>query len=211
MRGVYRVFTQCIVCEWVYGYYWRADGEKKDIDERRLVGSTEGTQAKIPLLLLLVYQYHTLHLWQQEGGIEKPAKAKRTCFIKIRNPRIRRCKECADRSGRCSANCIGQPQQMPKFPWRRSMVKSDRMCYPTESVNESAVDGSNQWGDAPVYHAAAGSRTSSAGNKSGGSVGHKIYMQRWMAYLLMLPLVVDTVVSWSCYVFPWSIVKELAI
>ena len=45
-------------------------------------------------------------------------------------------------------------------------------------------------GDAPVYHAAAGSQTSSAGNKSGGSVGHKIYMQLMNGVSHMLPLVV---------------------
>lgn len=45
-------------------------------------------------------------------------------------------------------------------------------------------------GDAPVYHAVAVSQTSSAGNKSGGSVGHKIYMQLMNGVSHMLPLVV---------------------
>ena len=40
-------------------------------------------------------------------------------------------------------------------------------------------------GDAPVYHAAAGSQTSSAGNKSGGSVGHKLSL---IHIFLQLPL-----------------------
>lgn len=80
-------------------------------------------------------------------------------------------------------------QQMPRFQWNVSMVKSEsNVRYPTESVKQISSD-EHQWG-APVYHAAAGSQTSSVGNKSGGSVGHKIYMQLMNGVSHMLPLVV---------------------
>ena len=45
-------------------------------------------------------------------------------------------------------------------------------------------------GDAPVYHAAAGSQSSSSSTKSGGNVGHKIYTQLMNGVSHMLPLVV---------------------
>lgn len=45
-------------------------------------------------------------------------------------------------------------------------------------------------GDAPVYHAAAGSQNTSSGAKAGGSAGHKIYTQLMNGVSHMLPLVV---------------------
>lgn len=45
-------------------------------------------------------------------------------------------------------------------------------------------------GDVPVYHAAAGSQSSSSNAKAGGGAGHKIYMQLMNGVSHMLPLVV---------------------
>lgn len=45
-------------------------------------------------------------------------------------------------------------------------------------------------GDVPVYHAAAGSQSSSSNTKAGGGAGHKIYMQLMNGVSHMLPLVV---------------------
>mgnify|MGYP006905549192 CR=1 FL=1 len=82
-------------------------------------------------------------------------------------------------------------QQMPKFPWNVSMVKKVIECQVSDGISKAdqLIDRAIN-GDAPVYHAAAGSQTSSAGNKSGGSVGHKIYMQLMNGVSHMLPLVV---------------------
>lgn len=77
----------------------RADSEKKDIDERLAdTGSTEGTQAKI--LAVTSCPTGIAHTYMAAEGIEKAEKSKEL-FYKDRNPRIRRCKECADRSGDC--------------------------------------------------------------------------------------------------------------
>ncbi len=48
-------------------------------------------------------------------------------------------------------------------------------------------------GDVPVYHAAAGSQSSSSNAKAGGGAGHKIYMQLMNGVSHMLPLVVAVV------------------
>ena len=50
-------------------------------------------------------------------------------------------------------------------------------------------------GDVPVYHAAAGSQSSSSNAKAGSGAGHKIYMQLMNGVSHMLPLVVGRLVS----------------
>ena len=54
-----------------------------------------------------------------------------------------------------------------------------------DALIERAING-----DAPVYHAAEGSKAASSGAKSGGGAGHKIYMQLMNGVSHMLPLVV---------------------
>ena len=166
----------------------RADSEKKDIDERLAdTGSAEGTQAKI--LAVTSCPTGIAHTYMAAEGIEKAAKAK-NCFVKIETRGSGGAKNVLTDQEIADADCIIVAADA-KVPMERFDGKKVIECQVSDGISKAdqlidrAIDG-----DAPVYHAAAGSQTSSAGNKSGGSVGHKIYMQLMNGVSHMLPLVV---------------------
>ena len=166
----------------------RADSEKKDIDERLAdTGSTEGTQAKI--LAVTSCPTGIAHTYMAAEGIEKAAKAK-NCFIKIETRGSGGAKNVLTDQEIADADCIIVAADA-KVPMERFDGKKVIECQVSDGISKAdqLIDRAIN-GDAPVYHAAAGSQTSSAGNKSGGSVGHKIYMQLMNGVSHMLPLVV---------------------
>ena len=166
----------------------RADSEKKDIDERLAdTGSTEGTQAKI--LAVTSCPTGIAHTYMAAEGIEKAAKAK-NCFIKIETRGSGGAKNVLTDQEIADADCIIVAADA-KVPMERFDGKKVIECQVSDGISKAdqLIDRAIN-GDAPVYHAAAGSLTSSAGNKSGGSVGHKIYMQLMNGVSHMLPLVV---------------------
>lgn len=166
----------------------RADSEKKDIDERLAdTGSTEGTQAKI--LAVTSCPTGIAHTYMAAEGIEKAAKAK-NCFIKIETRGSGGAKNVLTDQEIADADCIIVAADA-KVPMERFDGKKVIECQVSDGISKAdqLIDRAIN-GDAPVYHAAVGSQTSSAGNKSGGSVGHKIYMQLMNGVSHMLPLVV---------------------
>lgn len=166
----------------------RADSEKKDIDERLAdTGSTEGTQAKI--LAVTSCPTGIAHTYMAAEGIEKAAKAK-NCFIKIETRGSGGAKNVLTDQEIADADCIIVAADA-KVPMERFDGKKVIECQVSDGISKAdqLIDRAIN-GDAPVYHAAAGSQTSSAGNKSGGSVGHKIYMQLMNGVSHMLPFVI---------------------
>lgn len=170
----------------------RADSEKKDIDERLAdTGSAEGTQAKI--LAVTSCPTGIAHTYMAAEGIEKAAKAK-NCFVKIETRGSGGAKNVLTDQEIADADCIIVAADA-KVPMERFDGKKVIECQVSDGISKAdqLIDRAIN-GDAPVYHAAAGSQTSSAGNKSGGSVGHKIYMQLMNGVSHMLPLVVGGVI-----------------
>ena len=166
----------------------RADSEKKDIDERLAdTGSAEGTQAKI--LAVTSCPTGIAHTYMAAEGIEKAAKAK-NCFVKIETRGSGGAKNVLTDQEIADADCIIVAADA-KVPMERFDGKKVIECQVSDGISKAdqLIDRAIN-GDAPVYQAAAGSQTSSAGNKSGGSVGHKIYMQLMNGVSHMLPLVV---------------------
>ncbi len=166
----------------------RADSEKKDIDERLAdTGSAEGTQAKI--LAVTSCPTGIAHTYMAAEGIEKVAKAK-NCFVKIETRGSGGAKNVLTDQEIADADCIIVAADA-KVPMERFDGKKVIECQVSDGISKAdqLIDRAIN-GDAPVYHATAGSQTSSAGNKSGGSVGHKIYMQLMNGVSHMLPLVV---------------------
>ena len=166
----------------------RVDSEKKDIDERLAdTGSAEGTQAKI--LAVTSCPTGIAHTYMAAEGIEKAAKAK-NCFVKIETRGSGGAKNVLTDQEIADADCIIVAADA-KVPMERFDGKKVIECQVSDGISKAdqLIDRAIN-GDAPVYHAAAGSQTSSAGNKSGGSVGHKIYMQLMNGVSHMLPLVV---------------------
>ena len=166
----------------------RVDSEKKDIDERLAdTGSAEGTQAKI--LAVTSCPTGIAHTYMAAEGIEKAAKAK-NCFVKIETRGSGGAKNVLTDQEIADADCIIVAADA-KVPMERFDGKKVIECQVSDGISKAdqLIDRAIN-GDVPVYHAAAGSQTSSAGNKSGGSVGHKIYMQLMNGVSHMLPLVV---------------------
>lgn len=166
----------------------RVDSEKKDIDERLAdTGSAEGTQAKI--LAVTSCPTGIAHTYMAAEGIEKAAKAK-NCFVKIETRGSGGAKNVLTDQEIADADCIIVAADA-KVPMERFDGKKVIECQVSDGISKAdqLIDRAIN-GDAPVYYAAAGSQTSSAGNKSGGSVGHKIYMQLMNGVSHMLPLVV---------------------
>ena len=166
----------------------RADSEKKDIDERLAdTGSAEGTQAKI--LAVTSCPTGIAHTYMAAEGIEKAAKAK-NCFVKIETRGSGGAKNVLTDQEIADADCIIVAADA-KVPMERFDGKKVIECQVSDGISkadqliERAING-----DAPVYHAAAGSQVSSSSTKSGGSVGHKIYTQLMNGVSHMLPLVV---------------------
>ena len=166
----------------------RADSEKKDIDERLAdTGSAEGTQAKI--LAVTSCPTGIAHTYMAAEGIEKAAKAK-NCFVKIETRGSGGAKNVLTDQEIAEADCIIVAADA-KVPMERFDGKKVIECQVSDGISkaeqliERAING-----DAPVYHAAAGSQSSSSNTKSGGGVGHKIYMQLMNGVSHMLPLVV---------------------
>ena len=166
----------------------KADSEKKDIDERLAdTGSAEGTQAKI--LAVTSCPTGIAHTYMAAEGIEKAAKAK-NCFAKIETRGSGGAKNVLTDQEIADADCIIVAADA-KVPMERFDGKKVIECQVSDGISkadqliERAING-----DAPVYHAAAGSQVSSSSTKSGGSVGHKIYTQLMNGVSHMLPLVV---------------------
>ena len=166
----------------------RADSEKKDIDERLAdTGSTEGTQAKI--LAVTSCPTGIAHTYMAAEGIEKAAKAK-NCFVKIETRGSGGAKNVLTDQEIADADCIIVAADA-KVPMERFDGKKVIECQVSDGISkadqliERAING-----DAPVYHAAAGSQSSASSARSGGNVGHKIYTQLMNGVSHMLPLVV---------------------
>ena len=166
----------------------KADSEKKDIDERLAdTGLAEGTQAKI--FAVTSCPTGIAHTYMAAEGIEKAAKAK-NCFVKIETRGSGGAKNVLTDQEIADADCIIVAADA-KVPMERFDGKKVIECQVSDGISkadqliERAING-----DAPVYHAAAGSQSSSSSTKSGGSVGHKIYTQLMNGVSHMLPLVV---------------------
>ena len=166
----------------------KADSEKKDIDERLAdTGSAEGTQAKI--LAVTSCPTGIAHTYMAAEGIEKAAKAK-NCFVKIETRGSGGAKNVLTDQEIADADCIIVAADA-KVPMERFDGKKVIECQVSDGISKAdQLIGRAINGDAPVYHAAAGSQSSSSSTKSGGSVGHKIYTQLMNGVSHMLPLVV---------------------
>ena len=166
----------------------QADEEKKSVDERLAdMGEAEADQFKI--LAVTSCPTGIAHTYMAAEGIEKAAKAK-NCFVKIETRGSGGAKNVLTEQEIQDADCIivAADAQVPmdRFDGKKVIQRqvSDGISKADQLV-ERAISG-----DVPVYHAAAGSQSSSSNAKAGGGAGHKIYMQLMNGVSHMLPLVV---------------------
>lgn len=165
----------------------QADEETKSIDER-LEATGEATEEQFQILAVTSCPTGIAHTYMAAEGIDKAAKAK-GCFVKIETRGSGGAKNVLTDEEIAAADCIIVAADA-KVPMERFHGKHLIECQVSDGINkadqlvEQALSGNTK-----VYTAENGSaKTQSA--KSGGSAGHKIYMQLMNGVSHMLPFVV---------------------
>lgn len=165
----------------------KADDEKADIDER--LQDTGGTgSSKLKILAVTSCPTGIAHTYMAAEGIEKAAKEK-GCFVKIETRGSGGAKNVLTEQEIREAHCVIVAADA-QVPMDRFDGKKVIQCQVSDGISkagellERALSG-----DAPVYHAAAGSQTAPRSGKSGGAA-HKIYTQLMNGVSHMLPFVV---------------------
>ncbi len=166
----------------------KADEERGSIDERLAnTGAAVSGQAKI--LAVTSCPTGIAHTYMAAEGIEKAAKEK-GCYVKIETRGSGGAKNVLSAKDIEEADCIIVAADA-QVPMERFDGKKVIECQVSDGISkaaellERAVSG-----DAPVYHAAAGTRTAVQSAKKSGSVGHQIYTQLMNGVSHMLPFVV---------------------
>ncbi len=166
----------------------KEDEERGSIDERLAnTGAAVSGQAKI--LAVTSCPTGIAHTYMAAEGIEKAAKEK-GCYVKIETRGSGGAKNVLTAKDIEEADCIIVAADA-QVPMERFDGKKVIECQVSDGISkaaellERAVSG-----DAPVYHAAAGTRTAVQSAKKSGSVGHQIYTQLMNGVSHMLPFVV---------------------
>lgn len=166
----------------------KADDEKESIDER-LADTGDVTSSQIKILAVTSCPTGIAHTYMAAEGIEKAAKAK-DCFVKIETRGSGGAKNVLTDQEIEDADCIIVAADA-QVPMDRFDGKKVIECQVSDGI--SKADGLIERaiaGDAPIYHAASGSRPSKTTAKKSGSVGHQIYTQLMNGVSHMLPFVV---------------------
>lgn len=129
------------------------------------------------------------HTYMAAEGIEKAAKEK-GCFVKIETRGAGGAKNVLTQQEISEAHCIIVAADA-QVPMERFDGKKVIQCQVSDGISKAGELLERALaGDAPVYHAAAGSRgTAPTAGKSGGP-GHKVYTQLMNGVSHMLPFVV---------------------
>lgn len=165
----------------------KADEEKKSIDER-LSDTNCANASAVKILAVTSCPTGIAHTYMAAEGIEKAAKA-RDCFVKIETRGSGGAKNVLTAQEIREADCIIVAADA-QVPMDRFDGKKVIECQVSDGISKAGelLDRAIA-GDAPVYHAAAGSRPS-AQTKQGGGIGHQIYTQLMNGVSHMLPFVV---------------------
>ena len=166
----------------------KADDEKKSIDERLSdTGAITDSQAKI--LAVTSCPTGIAHTYMAAEGIEKAAKAK-NCFVKIETRGSGGAKNVLTDKEIEEADCIIVAADA-QVPMERFDGKKVIECQVSDGISkaEELIDRTIA-GNAPIYHAASGTRSVAKAKKTSGGVGHQIYTQLMNGVSHMLPFVV---------------------
>lgn len=166
----------------------RADEEKADIDQRlQDTGEAGKTGAKI--LAVTSCPTGIAHTYMAAEGIEKAAREK-GCYVKIETRGSGGAKNVLSAREIQEADCIIVAADA-QVPMDRFDGKKVIQCQVSDGISKAGelLDRALA-GDAPVYHAAAGSQPSAQKTGKSGGVGHQIYTQLMNGVSHMLPFVV---------------------
>lgn len=166
----------------------KADEEKADIDDRLAdTGNAEAGGAK--LLAVTSCPTGIAHTYMAAEGIEKAAK-ERNCTVKIETRGSGGAKNVLTAKEIEEADCIIVAADA-QVPMERFDGKKVIQCQVSDGISKAGelLDRAIA-GDAPIYHAAAGSVKSAQTTGKSGGAGHQIYTQLMNGVSHMLPFVV---------------------
>lgn len=166
----------------------RADEEKADIDER-LQDTGNADTSGVKILAVTSCPTGIAHTYMAAEGIEKAAK-ERGCYVKIETRGSGGAKNVLSDQDIKEAACIIVAADA-QVPMDRFDGKKVIQCQVSDGISKAGelLDRAIS-GDAPVYHAAAGSQSSPQTAGKSGGIGHKIYTQLMNGVSHMLPFVV---------------------
>lgn len=166
----------------------KADDEKESIDER-LADTKAADAGQVKILAVTSCPTGIAHTYMAAEGIEKAAK-ERDCFVKIETRGSGGAKNVLTQKEIEEAHCIIVAADA-QVPMDRFDGKKVIECQVSDGISKAGelLDRAIK-GDAPVYHAAAGARTSAPASKKSGGTGHQIYTQLMNGVSHMLPFVV---------------------
>lgn len=173
----------------------KADDEKAGIDERLAetsISEDSANNSEAPSFKLLAVTgcpTGIAHTYMAAEGIEKAAK-ERGCAVKIETRGSGGAKNVLTAQEIADADCIIIAADT-QVPMDRFDGKPLIECQVSDGISKAdeLLDRAMS-GDAPIYHATAGSSKESQTAKSGGGAGHQIYTQLMNGVSHMLPFVV---------------------
>lgn len=165
-----------------------ADQEKPDVDQMVEGSSKEISSGKCKILAVTSCPTGIAHTYMAAEGLEKAAKT-HDCFIKVETRGSGGAKNVLTDQEIAEADCIIVAADA-KVPMDRFHGKKLIDCQVSDGISKAdmLIERAMK-GDAPVYQAANGGNES-VQQKTGGSIGHKIYMQLMNGVSHMLPFVV---------------------
>ncbi|MDO4292884.1 MAG: fructose-specific PTS transporter subunit EIIC [Eubacteriales bacterium] len=165
-----------------------ADEEKPDLDDMvAKSGNETPAEGKAYLLAVTACPTGIAHTYMAAEGLEKAARAK-DCYIKVETRGSGGAKNVLTDEEIARADCIIIAADT-QVPMDRFHGKKLIECQVSDGISKAdqLVDRAIA-GDAPVYRSQNGPSASS--QKSGGSAGHRVYMQLMNGVSHMLPFVV---------------------
>lgn len=166
----------------------RADEEKKSIDER-LSDTKLSDSSQTKILAVTSCPTGIAHTYMAAEGIEKAAK-ERPCSVKIETRGSGGAKNVLTAQEIKEADCIIVAADA-QVPMERFDGKKVIECQVSDGISKAGelIDRAIS-GDVPIYHAAAGAKSSAQMEKKSGGIGHQIYTQLMNGVSHMLPFVV---------------------
>lgn len=166
-----------------------ADEEKPDLDEREKTQGALSDSSQFKILAVTSCPTGIAHTYMAAEGLEKAAKS-HGCLIKVETRGSGGAKNVITEQEIKQADCIIVAADA-KVPMERFHGKKLIECQVSDGISkadqlvERALSG-----DVPVYHAVSGEGEQSHAAKTGGSAGHRLYMQLMNGVSHMLPFVV---------------------
>lgn len=167
----------------------KADEERPDLDAS--IETTQSmTDASFKILAVTSCPTGIAHTYMAAEALEKAAKA-HNCFLKVETRGSSGAKNVVTAQEIADADCIIIAADA-KVPMDRFHGKKLIECQVSDGISKADELVSRAMsGNVPVYESASGGAHTDTSAKSGGSIGHQLYVHLMSGVSHMLPFVID--------------------